>query len=384
MPKERFVIDDQIWDELIELTDGAAAVCFQCGVCTATCPWSLVRKDTLSVRSYIRRAQLGLQNGDQSLWLCTTCGQCEAYCPRGVNVADVFRGLRYLAWERNNPHQGLPSLLWSIYWNNNPWEQPPSQRMGWAKNIDLPQFDPDLHEILYYVGCTPSYDTRAQNIAHALLRLFNAAGIAFGMLGESEPCSGEEILSVGHKPYFKEVAETAKRVFEESGVTKLVTTDPHSYDVFRNHYQSLEQNQISPFHYTQYLNQLLDSKRLVFRKPFERKVTFHDPCYLSRHNHEIDSPRQVLAAIPGLQFVEMDKVGSDTLCCGGGGGRMWLETKAGERFSDLRVEEALVSGAQVIATACPYCIACLEDSVKAGGHKDLVIMDIAEIAASAI
>jgi Fe-S oxidoreductase len=256
--------------------------------------------------------------------------------------------------------------------------------MGWSKNVDLPRFDHESHEILYYVGCTPSYDTRAQNIALALLRLFNAANVAFGVLGESEPCSGEEILSVGHKPYFREIAETTGRVFKESDVSKIVTSDPHSYDAFRNHYPSLEQDQISPFHYTQFLNHLLESNRLKFRKAFDRKVTFHDPCYLARHNNEIDSPRRVLSAIPGLEFVEMQNIGIDTLCCGGGGGRMWLETEAGERFSDLRVEEALDCGAQVIATACPYCISCLEDSVKANRHTDLVVMDIAEIAALSI
>ena len=187
---EPIVINDEVWDELLEITGGAAAVCFQCGVCTAICPWGLVKEEALSVREYVRQAQLGLPNGNENLWLCTTCGQCEAYCPRGVRIAEVFRGLRSLAWKRNQVEAGLPTLLWSVHWNNNPWEQPPSQRSQWAKSLELPIFDPEAHEILYYVGCTTSYDRRAQKIAQALVRLFRAAGVSFGILGEEEPCSG--------------------------------------------------------------------------------------------------------------------------------------------------------------------------------------------------
>ena len=384
MPQNRTIIDDNTWEELIELTNGAAAVCFQCGVCTASCPWGLVKEETLSVRSYMRAAQLGLQkNSNGNLWLCTTCAQCEAYCPRGVDIADVFRGLRSLAWKNNQPHEGLPSLLWSVYWNNNPWEQPPSQRTNWAKNLDLPTFDPEEHEILYYVGCTASYDTRAQKVAHAVVKLLNAAGVSFGTLGEDEPCSGEEVLSVGHKHYFREMADNATNTFQDGGVTRIVTTDPHSYDAFQNHYGDA----IQPLHYTQYIAQLLEQDRLKFQSPIsnlQSRVTFHDPCYLSRHNDEIKAPRKVLNAIPGVELVEMPNNAQDTLCCGGGGGRMWLETDPRERFSDLRVEEALSTGAQILATSCPYCIACLEDSVKAQGIKDLLVMDVAEIAALAL
>ncbi|MBM3145604.1 MAG: (Fe-S)-binding protein [Chloroflexi bacterium] len=384
MPQTQIILDDTTWEELLELTHGAAAVCFQCGVCTATCPWGLVREETLSVRSYMRAAQLGLhKNGNEDLWLCTTCAQCEAYCPRGVEIADVFRGLRYLAWKRNQPHHGLSTLLWSVYWNNNPWEQPPSQRANWAKDLAAPQFDPEKHEILYYVGCTASYDSRAQKVARALVKIFQAAGVSFGILGEDEPCCGEEVLSVGHKLYFREMAEKATKTLRERGVTQLVTTDPHSYDAFKNHYNDA----IQPLHYTQYLAHLIDQGRLTPRSPIPNSqslITFHDPCYLSRHNAEIEAPRKVLSAIPGVELVEMPNIADDTLCCGGGGGRMWLETEAGERFSDLRVEEALSTGARILATACPYCIACLEDSVKAKGIEDLAVMDVAEIVAKNI
>ncbi|MFC1936792.1 (Fe-S)-binding protein [Chloroflexota bacterium] len=381
--EDAVLIDDQLWEQLLELTDGAASACFQCGVCTATCPWGLVKDESISIRELVRQAQIGLTDGDSDLWLCTTCAQCEIYCPRGVNIATVIRGLRYLTWQGNHPEEGLPTLLWSIYWNNNPWEQPPSQRAQWAKNIDLPRFDADQHEILYYVGCTTSYDGRAQKIAQALVKLFQAAEVQFGILGNDEPCSGEEALSIGHMPYFRDVAARALDTFKDNKVSQLVATSPHAFDVFSNQYPT-DQHQIEPYHYTQYLSKLVEAGRLAFEKPLESVITFQDPCYLSRYNQVLDAPRKVLNAIPGLELVEMEKHGPETLCCGGGGGRMWIDSAAGERFADLRVQEALDTGAKTLATACPYCIACLEDSIKANNITNLIVADVAEIAAQAL
>ena len=187
---EAQLIDDDLWEELIELTDGTAQLCYQCGVCTATCPWGAVKQKPLTVRSLIRQAQLGLQSENGNLWLCTTCAQCETLCPRGVDIPQVICSLRTIAWDRRDTEGGLPSLLWSLFWNNNPWEQPPSQRANWAKDLNIPDFDAQLHEVLLYIGCTSSYDQRAQKIAVALTEVLNSAGVQFGTLGEEEPCCG--------------------------------------------------------------------------------------------------------------------------------------------------------------------------------------------------
>lgn len=374
------LVDDAFWDRLLELTDGAAAVCYQCGVCTALCPWGELRQQPLSVRTFMRQAQLGLQDGDPSLWLCTTCAQCSAACPRGVDIVTVLRALRLVAWELRQVEKGLPGVLWSVYWNNNPWTQPPSQRDNWARDLDIPAFDRNKHETLLYVGCTPSYDRRAQKIAQALVRLFNAAGVEYGFLGQAEPCCGESVLSLGHRPYFNDVAQQACRTFAEWGVTSLVTISPHCYDAFKNHYPA----GLQPLHYTQFLAQLVETGRLRFEQPYENRVTFQDPCYLGRHNGEYQAPRQVLASIPGLELVEMEFNQVDGLCCGGGGGRMWLETPPGERISDLRLEQAFASQAAVLATACPFCVACLEDSARLKKLPGLQVLDIAEIAVRAI
>jgi len=375
------VIDDERWDQLVELTHGAASVCFQCGVCTAVCPWGQVKKETVSVRSMIRQAQLGLLHQEEALWLCATCAQCEAYCPRGVDISEVIRGLRYLVWQERHTPEGLPSLLWSIYWNNNPWNQPPSQRSQWAADLAIPIFDPHQHEVLLYVGCTSSYDRRGQKIARSLVELLKTAGVSFGYLADDEPCCGESALNVGHKPYFQELAHKAIWTFTLRGVTRLVTISPHCYDVFKNQYPLLDEEwNVTPVHYTQYLAQLIEEGRLQFQRPFNHRLTFHDPCYLSRHNQETAAPRHVLEAIPGVELIEMAHTGVDALCCGGGGGRMWLETEPGERFADIRVQEACDTGAGYLVTACPFCLTCLEDSLKAGSVPDLRVLDVAEIA----
>lgn len=384
--QDEVTIDGALWQQLLDLTDGAAAICYQCGVCTAACPWGLVKEETVSIRKYMRDAQLGIlpQNGDNdNVWLCTTCAKCEAYCPRGVSISEVFRGLRYIAWENHKAEEGLPSALWSVYWNNNPWAQPPSQRTHWAKDLDLPMFDPKQHEVLLYVGCAASYDRRAQQIARSLVKVFRAADVSFGILGNDEPCCGETVMNLGHKPYFQEIVEQTSQVFEEKGVTQLVTISPHSYDVFKNRYKGLSKS-FEPIHYTQYLAMLIKAGKLQFKQLDEQQVTFHDPCYLARHNVQTEAPRNILNAIEGLDLVEMENTGVDTLCCGGGGGRMLMETAAGERFSDLRVQEALETGAKILATACPFCVSCLEDSLKAQKIDNIVVMDIVEIAALAL
>lgn len=376
-------LDDALWQRLLDLTDGAAALCYQCGECTAACPWGLVRQGALPVRRLLRQAQLGIEHVEADLWLCTTCGQCQATCPRGVDIPAVFRGLRQIAWEQRAVEKGLPSTLWSLYWNSNPWSQPPSQRAAWAGSLNVQPFDPARHEVLLYVGCTSSYNRRAQKIARALVHLLEAAGVPFGTLGNDEPCCGESALSMGHLPYFEEIAANTMQVFRDRGVRRVMTISPHCYDVFRNHYHYLKTG-FQALHYTQYLAELLDQGRLKFERPLDLRLTFQDPCYLGRLNGEYDAPRHVLSAIPGVELIEMTDSRQQGLCCGGGGGRMWLETPPGERFSDLRVQQAADIRVNCLAAACPFCLSCLEDSAKMLSTDDIEVLDVAELAWMAV
>ena len=229
------------------------------------------------------------------------------------------------------------------------------------------------------MGCTSSYNRRAQKIALALVSLFKSAGVQFGYLGNDEPCCGESALSIGNQSYFEEIAAHSMQVFKEKGVKRLLTISPHCYDVFKNHYSDFNPDW-QPLHYTQYLVDLLEQNRLVFTHPINLKLTFQDPCYLGRLNGEYEAPRRILSAIPGIEIAEMKNSRQDALCCGGGGGRMWLETPVGERFSDVRIQQAADSGAGCLVTACPFCLACLEDSAKIMATTEIDILDVAELA----
>lgn len=376
------VLDDAAWERVLAATDGAAAPCYQCGVCTAICPWGLVRDEATSVRKLIRRAQLGVDDVGEELWLCTTCGACEARCPKGVEVTKVVLGLRRLAWQERRVPKGLPSLLWDIYFDGNPWGRPPSQRAAWARGLELKAYEPS-DEVLYYVGCTAAYDPRAQKVARALVQLLRGAGVAFGTLGEAEPCCGEAALSVGQQEYAQELIRANIARFQEAGVKTVVTTSPHCYDTFRRHYPPLGA-EFRVLHYTEYLWQLVQEGRLRLEQPLPLRLTYHDPCYLGRRHGVYEAPRDLLRSVPGVELVEMEASREEALCCGGGGGRMWLETAANERFANLRLQQAAVTGAQAIATSCPFCVACLEDGLKVLPGAGMRVMDVAEVLALAV
>jgi len=375
--RQPITLDESLWVELLEVTGGAAAPCFQCGVCTAICPWGETHPGGFSVRGVLRAAQLGQLQELEPLWLCSGCLQCEASCPRGVEISAVMRGLRYVLWRRREHLHALPAVLWSCYWNNNPFGQPPSARMEWAAGLDIPAFDPGQHEWLLYVGCTSSYDRRAQATARAAVRVLRAAGAAFGVLGVSEPCCGESVLSLGHRPYFEELASRALQTFNERGVRRIVVLSPHPLQVFAHDYPALG-GDFEVVHISQLVAELVDQGRLQLQAG-AGSVAYHDPCLLGRGYGEYEAPRALLAAIPGLELVAMKPERAQALCCGGGGGRMYLETPPGERFGDLRVEQARQAGATILATACPLCISCLEDSMKILGQDALPVLDVIEL-----
>ncbi len=364
------------WTQVLDATHGAAAACFQCGTCTAACPWGRLRDEPLNLRTLMHDAQLGLDARPTDLWLCTTCAACEAQCPRGVHVADVILPLRQLAWKERRQPEGLSAVMWQMHWDGNPWGEPPSRRSDWAKGLTIERFKA-TDEVLFYVGCTASYDPRSRKVARAIAETLQASDVAFGTLGDDEPCCGDAALSLGQLDYLGLLVEKNTRLFTEAGVRTIVTTSPHCFDTFLNHYPDLAAG-VEILHYTQYLDRLLSEGRLRLTQEVPGIATFQDPCYLGRRNAEYDAPRRLLAAIPGLSLVEMDESRERGLCCGGGGGRMWMDTASGERFGDLRVGQALEVGAQMLVTACPHCISCLEDSSHGEG-AGVRVLDVAEL-----
>jgi Fe-S oxidoreductase len=363
---------------IIEAGGEPLQACYQCGVCTGTCPWNRVRE--FLVRKIIHTGQVGLliEVGDEENWVCATCGACVARCPRGVQIIDIFRAVRRVAIQYGAAPKALRTVLSGIKAQGNPWNDRRENRTAWTKDLDIKTFEPGM-EYLYFPCCTPIYDQKARRIAVATAELFKKAAVDFGTLGTEESCCGESVRKLGNEDLFRSLAQGNIKAFKEKGVRKIVVSSPHCYHTFKNEYGELGGN-FEVIHVTQFLLQLIKDERLKMSGAFPRKVAYHDPCYLGRHNNVYDEPRQVLGCVPGLELVELPDSREDSLCCGGGGGRMWMETKKEERLSNLRIDQAVRAGSQVLALACPYCMLNFDDSVITTGKQDAIeIRDIAEI-----
>jgi len=272
----------------------------------------------------------------------------------------------------------LRGIMTSIASVGNPWGQEPKDRANWAKGLGVKEFEEGT-ELLYFPCCYPSYDPRLRKVAAATANILNRAGVDFGILGPKENCCGESVRKAGNEALFKRLARENIKTFIENGVKKILLSSPHCYHTFKNEYPEFKAN-FEVVHISQYLFELINKGRLKFTKEYGKKVTYHDPCYLGRHNGIYDEPREVLKKIPGLELNEMADARENSLCCGMGGGRIWMETPKAERFSNLRLEQAIGVGAEVLVTSCPYCITQFEDSRLTLKDSEVIqIKDITEI-----
>ncbi|RLB17344.1 MAG: Fe-S oxidoreductase [Deltaproteobacteria bacterium] len=355
-------------------------LCYQCGLCDTVCPWNEVR--TFSIRKIIREATFGLTEIEsEDIWRCATCGRCVEQCPRGVQQIELGVSLRRIATEYGvfpAPVKSIRTISAGLTAQGNPFGEERKNRADWAKGLSVKMFTEGM-EILYFPGCYPSYDPRMQRVARATVNILNTAGVDFGILGQKESCCGESIRKTGDEELFKRLARENIKTLIDNGVKKIVVSSPHCYHTFKNEYPEFMVN-FEVIHSSQYLFELIDEGRLEITKEYRKDITYHDPCYLGRHNGIYDEPREVLKKIPGIELDEMPDSRENSLCCGGGGGRIWMETPKGERFSDLRLEQAIGVGAKVLATCCPYCITNFEDSrVNMEYEGVLEIKDITEI-----
>jgi Fe-S oxidoreductase len=359
--------------------------CFQCGLCDVVCPWNRVRN--FSMRKLVREATFGMTDIEsEEMWLCTTCGRCPQQCPRDVQQIESGVALRRIATEYGVfPKSVTPirTIRGSLVGEGNTLSEERAKRGDWAKGLSVKTFTEEM-EILYFPGCYPSYDPRLKKVAVATAEILNKAGVDFGILGPKENCCGESIRKTGDEEVFKRLARENIKTFVENGVKKILVSSPHCYHTFKNEYPEF-MVQFEVVHMSQFLFELIQEGRLELSKEYGKKVTYHDPCYLGRHNGIYDEPREVLKQVPGLELSEMPDCRVDSLCCGGGGGRVWMETQKGERFSDLRIEQAEGVGAEVLVTACPYCITMFEDSrITLEKTESIEIKDITEIIAEVI
>lgn len=371
-------------DVVVEAGGDPFKLCYQCGLCSGTCPWNLVR--SFIVRRMIHQTQLGLADfEDEDLWLCVTCGACVKRCPRGVEIIDIMRALRrsIVGLGMAKVPDPLRITVKNISGTGNPLGEASEKRADWAKSLDVKTFT-ENSDLLYFSCCVPCYDANIRGLAQATVGILKKAGVDFGILGTKESCCGEAVRKAGNESLFQSLAEKNIAAFRENGVKNILVSSPHCYHTFKNEYPGFGGN-FNVIHYTQYLAQLIDEGKIKPTKEFKKKVAYHDPCYLGRHNGIYEEPRKVLGSIPGLELVELPDHHEDSICCGGGSGRLWMETKKGERFADLRLEQALDLGVEVLAVACPYCCTMFKDSVASMNKSDAIeIKDISELVQQAI
>ena len=357
--------------------------CIQCGRCTSGCPMSL--KTDLNIRRLLYEALLNEEmevQGKGVLWDCTTCLTCSFRCPKGLEPAEMIIGLRGLLVEGGQIPPTVRDALKSLSIRGNPLTMAKNERANWAQGLGVKDIAQGA-EVLYYVGCIPSYDPRVQKVAKALVRAFQEGRVDFGILGNEEICCGSEARRVGESGLFEMLRELNGEILASLPIKRLVTTSPHCYNVFKKEYPGFD---FEVQHYTQFISGLLEEGRLTFSKGVDKVVTYQDPCFLGKQNKVFQEPRRILQSIPGLKLVEMERSRERSLCCEGGGGRMWVEgTNPKERLAHLRIREALEVGAQILATACPFCLLTLEDAAKTvAGEEGLQVRDIMELVAEAL
>lgn len=365
--------------------------CYQCGKCTAGCPVSL--KSKLNIRRLMIEGILGKHldhiGEKEELWDCTTCKTCTLRCPRGLKPMDLVIGMRGTMVEEGHLPKTIIEAMENAYKHRNPWGKQKNKRTEWLKGLpeDVKVKDysqGDRAEYLYFVGCTAASDPRIQEIAKSTVYVLQQIGVDFAILGNEEQCCGNEIRRMGEAGLFEELRDGNVERFESYGITRIVTTCPHGFNAFKNEYP---QGKFEVFHTTEVLSKALMEGKLSFQQEIKKIVTYHDPCFLGKQNNLFDEPRSLLIAIPGITFKEMDRSRERSLCCEGGGGKMWAESSSdtGQRLAEIRVQDAVALGAEILATACPLCVLTLEDAVKTSGHEDKIrVMDLMELLSEAI
>ncbi len=388
---------DIAWKDLL---DGDA--CTTCGRCTSVCPATAAgkaldpRQIVLGLSSLVDQqmkqgreaAPSAFQTiSDRALWDCTTCGACVFECPVNIEVYDKVIDLRRQLVEIGRVSPAARASLDGLRERENPWDYSPSQRTVWSEGLKLPQPDttPDA-EWVYWIGCAGSFEASAQSISRSMVDILKQANVSFVTLGCEERCTGDPARRMGDEALFQRFKKKNVETLRSQGARKIVTHCPHCLNTLKNEYTDDGKPEFTVVHHSQLLNTLVEEGKITLEPNAEaRPVTFHDPCYLGRHNGEFDAPRAVVQALPGVTLHEMERNRENSFCCGGGGSQMWLESGGGQRIEGMRLAEAEKTGAQIVATGCPFCKIMLESASSTSPNGNLVqIKDIAELVSEAI
>jgi Fe-S oxidoreductase len=379
---------DLTWKQVLDTFS-----CTECGRCQDACPAYATGK-ILSPKLVIMglRDAVFAQSNDtplvgeavpeESIWDCVTCGACIQACPVSIEHVDHIVDLRrhLVMVESSFPAESEP-MLRDIERASNPWGKPQSERADWAAELGIRVLEPgdSAPEYLYWVGCASSFDERARKAAQATAKVLQHAGVDFAILGPRESCTGDPARRIGNEYVFQAFAEQNVETLTEAGITRIVTGCPHCFNTLANEYPDFG-GRYEVIHHSELLSTLVRDGRLQPARTDTMKVTYHDSCYLARHNDVLEAPREIVSAVGAP--VEMGRSGKQTFCCGAGGAHMWMEERANP-INQERVREAAATGADTLAVACPFCTVMLDDGVQGEG-ADLRVVDVATLLSEAI
>ena len=385
-----FDYDVEALDRVTALEGGESmGWCYQCAQCIAVCPVDHV--GSYGPRKLYRNLQVGVDLfTDSDLWLCTTCANCLRVCPKEVDMLQIMPAVRKEAVLAGDVPSELQDVFEKTARYGNPLGKNPKRRIAWTKGLEvevpvMAEIDRKV-DVLWWVSDYPSYHPRGMEASRCLARILTHLGVDFAVLGAEERHDGDSMLRAGEQGLFEMLAEQNIEVLNSYEFDVLLTTDPHAYNAFLHEYPQ-RGGEYEVVHYSQYLAERISDMGLT--EDVEQKITFHDPCYLGRHNGEYEAPRDLIGALPGADFVEMWRSRENGYCCGGGGGGMWLDGISAEhqtmRLSEKRVLEAVETGADTLCVVCPYEVSRFEDAVKSTNNdENLQVLDVAELLARAM
>jgi len=397
-------LEELTWKQLFDMD-----ACTGCGRCLDHCPGALSgkplapKKNWDSLRTHMEeKGALILKGKDPEaeggkkligdvfsedvIWSCTNCLACAMVCPVFIPCVDKFVEMRrYLVLMESRFPSEVQLVFRNMENNSNPWGVGLGLRAEWAKNLGIKTMAEESEvDLLFFVGCAGAFDDRNKRVANSLVKILKAAGVKFSILGTEEGCCGDSARRIGNEYLYQTLVQANIEVFKNYGVKKIMTMCPHCFNTLKNEYPQFGGN-YEVFHYTQFLDEALTAGKLQLAKPIEKKVVYHDSCFLGRGNEIYEEPRRILRAIPGLRLVEMERSGSRSFCCGAGGGRMWMEEKIGQRINQMRTEQAVQSQAEWVGTACPYCLTMIGDGIKEKGlEESMAAYDLSELVVQAL
>jgi succinate dehydrogenase/fumarate reductase iron-sulfur protein len=351
------------------------ALCIKCSICNSACP-AAIDERFLGPSALTANFRFVSDSRDQgcperlkpmadNIWLCTQCNSCTLFCPKSIQCANAIVDDHSLLVEAGAIPKTVKDVLESVYKYHNPMGTPQAKRMDWATGLNVKTYpEATKTDVLFFVCCSNVYDQRNQEVARLMAGVFERMGVSFATLGAEEWCCGDHMLRMGEKGLFEELALHNIDVFKKFDAKKIVTLSPHCYNTFKND-KPYADARLNVQHYTQFLAEALEQGKLKPSKPVNKRVAYHDPCFLGKRNNEFDAPRRILRAISGLDLVELKRNRQSSFCCGGGAGRVWTEEAVPEKRPSVnRVQEALALGVDTLAVACPYCVTTFEDAVK--------------------